>query len=127
MLDGDRQWHKSMVGLRVTEIPRSCSFCTITVLEPGALVVPDALLDERFTDNPLVVSGPRLRFYVGFPIESPSGERIGALCVYDETPRSAETVDVVLLRNLALVLQNELWHPLETADTDASGAEAAPE
>lgn len=132
VLDGDRQWHKSAVGLTVNEIPRSSSFCTITVLEPAALVVPDALLDERFKENPLVVSGPRLRFYAGFPIESPSGERIGALCVYDENPRSAEAVDVVLLRELALVLQNELWHPLEAAeagavDADVAQAAAAPE
>jgi len=109
VLDGDRQWHKSVVGLTDTEIPRSSSFCTVTVLEPAALVVPDALLDDRFRTNPLVVSGPRLRFYAGFPIESPSGERIGALCVYDEMPRSVADVDVVLLRELALVLQNELW------------------
>ena len=109
VLDGDRQWHKSTVGLAVSEIPRSASFCTVTVLEPAALVVPDALLDDRFRDNPLVVSGPRMRFYAGFPIESPSGERIGALCVYDQNPRSDEGVDVVLLRELALLLQNELW------------------
>ena len=109
VLDGDRQWHKSTVGLAVAEIPRSASFCTVTVLEPAALVVPDALLDTRFRDNPLVVSGPKLRFYAGFPIESPSGERIGALCVYDQNPRTDEGVDVVLLRELALLLQNELW------------------
>jgi hypothetical protein len=109
VLDGDRQWHKSVVGLAATQIPRSSSFCTVTVLEPAALVVPDALLDDRFRHSPLVVSGPRLRFYAGFPIEAPSGERIGALCVYDEQPRSAADVDVVLLRELALVLQNELW------------------
>jgi hypothetical protein len=123
VLDGDRQWHKSVVGLRATEIPRSNSFCAVTVLEPAALVVPDALLDERFRNNPLVVSGPQLRFYAGFPIESPSGERIGALCVYDETPRPAEGVDVVLLRELALVLQNELWHP-SVGHTDAAADDA---
>lgn len=131
VLDGDRQWHKSMVGLDVTEIPRSSSFCTVTVLEPAALIVPDATLDDRFRDNPLVVDGPRLRFYAGFPIESPTGERIGALCVYDEQPRSAESVDVVLLRELALVLQNELWRPVDTHATDpatqAGQDTAAPE
>jgi hypothetical protein len=122
VLDGDRQWHKSVVGLQVPEIPRSSSFCTVTVLEPTALIVPDALLDERFKDNPLVVGGPRLRFYAGFPIESPTGERIGALCVYDENPRSGEGVDVVLLRELALVLQNELWHPSAPAGTVGDAA-----
>ena len=118
VLDGDRQWHKSVVGLGTTEIPRSSSFCTVTVLEPAALIVPDALLDDRFRDNPLVVAGPRLRFYAGFPIEAPSGERIGALCVYDQEPRTEEAVDVVLLRELALLLQNELWQSAGAAAGD---------
>jgi hypothetical protein len=109
VLDGERQWHKSVVGLDAAEIPRGDSFCTVTVLGAGALIVPDALLDDRFKHNPLVTAGPRLRFYAGFPIESPSGERIGALCVFDEAPRPVDGVDVVLLRELALVLQNELW------------------
>lgn len=121
VLDGDRQWHKSTVGLAVTEIPRSESFCTVTVLEPAALIVPDALLDHRFRNNPLVVSGPRLRFYAGFPIESPSGERIGALCVYDQDPRSEEGVDLVLLRELALLLQNELWQSAGAVSSDPAG------
>jgi len=125
VLDGDRQWHKSTVGLDVAEIPRSSSFCTITVLEPAALVVPDALLDERFRDNPLVVAGPRLRFYAGFPIESPSGERIGALCVYDQRPRTQEGVDIVLLRELALLLQNELWQSAEDGGGQRPGDRSA--
>jgi hypothetical protein len=123
VLDGDRQWHKSIVGLQVSEIPRSSSFCTVTVLEPDALIVPDALLDDRFKSSPVVVAGPRLRFYAGFPIESPSGERIGALCVYDENPRAADGVDVVLLRELALVLQNELWHPAGSETLEITDAE----
>jgi len=120
VLDGDRQLHKSVVGLTGAEIPRSSSFCTVTVLEPTALVIPDARLDERFHNNPLVVAGPQLRFYAGFPIEAPSGERIGALCVYDHAPRPAREVDVVLLRELALLLQNELWRLNGSADTDPS-------
>ncbi|MEC5183744.1 hypothetical protein RCH12_001199 [Cryobacterium sp. MP_3.1] len=116
VIDGDRQWHKATVGLAVFDIPRSESFCTVTVLESAALVVPDARLDPRFRNNPLVVSGPRLRFYAGFPIESPSGERIGALCVYDQNPRSQEDVDLVLLRELALLLQYELWQTAGAVD-----------
>ena len=126
VLDGDRQWHKSTVGLEVAEIPRSSSFCTVTVLEPAALVVPDALLDERFRDNPLVVAHPKLRFYAGFPIESPSGERIGALCVYDQRPRTEEGVDVVLLRELALLLQNELWQSADAGGGDRTDGRAEP-
>jgi hypothetical protein len=125
VLDGDRQWHKAVVGLGTREIPRSSSFCTVTVLEPAALVVPDALLDERFRNNPLVRSSPHLRFYAGFPIESPSGERIGALCVYDQEPRAETDVDVVLLRELALVLQNELWRSVDRPEVQSAGVDAA--
>jgi hypothetical protein len=125
VLDGERQWVKSVVGLPAMEVRRSSSFCSTTVLEPVALVVPDALLDARFTDNPLVTGGPRLRFYAGFPIESPAGERIGALCVYDVSPRAAEGFDVVLLRELALVLQNELWQPAPRPATAPGPSSAA--
>ena len=59
----------------------------------------DALQDERFCDHPLVVGEPHIRFYAGFPIESPSGERMGTLCIFDTVPRSADDVDLVSLRN----------------------------
>jgi GAF domain-containing protein len=75
-------------------------------------VVPDALADERFRDNPLVLGEPHIRFYAGYPVESPSGERIGALCVFDPEPRRADDVDTVLLREFALMMQSELWRPI---------------
>jgi hypothetical protein len=106
--DGDRQWHKSSVGLEHKEVPRSTSFCTITIQTPGALVVGDAFDDERFRDRPLAPGEPNIRFYAGFPVESASGERIGALCVFDTEPRPADEVDQVLLRELALMVQAEL-------------------
>lgn len=63
--------------------------------------------------HPLVVGAPHTRFYAGFPIESPSGERIGVLCVFDPEPRVDE-VDTVLLRELALMVQAELRRPQTT-------------
>ena len=75
------------------------------------MVVPDAFADERFRDNPFVHGEPHFRFYAGFPVESPSGERIGALCVFDLEPRPASDVDLVLLRELAIMVQSELWSP----------------
>jgi len=120
VIDRDRQWHKARVSLDPDEVPRSSSFCTVTIQGPEPMVVADAMLDERFRESPLVVGEPHIRFYAGFPIESPSGERIGALCVFDPEPRPDGQVDLVLLRELALMVQRELRHPPRTdrPDTD---------
>lgn len=106
--DRDRQWDKANVGPLPQETPRSTSFSDVTIREPGPLVVADAVIDPQFRDNPLVVGEPYIRFYAGFPVESPSGERIGALCVFDPMPRPAGEIDLVLLRELALAVQGEL-------------------
>jgi hypothetical protein len=108
VIDRDREWHKSMSGTDVDEVARSSSFCNVTIRNRGAMVVGDAHEDERFSDNPLVVGDPGIRFYAGFPVESPTGERIGALCVYDPKPRIAADVDESMLRQLALLIQAEL-------------------
>ena len=106
--DNDRQWDKANVGPMQPEIPRSYSFSAVTIRNPGPLVVADAQVDKQFRDNPLVLGEPYIRFYAGFPVESPSGERIGALCVFDSSPRPAGEIDLVLLRELALAVQSEL-------------------
>ncbi|MDQ1580653.1 MAG: hypothetical protein QOD05_1428 [Microbacteriaceae bacterium] len=106
--DNDRQWHVSSVGLDLKEVPRVSSFSTITILESGPMIVSDARTDERFRDNPLVHGESHIRFYAGFPVESASGERIGALCVFDPEPRPADEVDSGILRALALMVQREL-------------------
>ena len=106
--DHDRQWDKANVGPFPQEIPRSRSFTDVTIRDPGPLVVADAQTDPRFRANPLVVGEPFIRFYAGFPVESPSGERIGALCVLDPMPRPVGEIDLVLLRELALAVQGEL-------------------
>ena len=72
-------------------------------------MVPDALQDPRFEANAQVVGDPYIRFYAGYPIESPSGERIGALCVFDPEPRADPEIDRVVLRELARLLQREIW------------------
>ncbi|MBG6213002.1 MAG: GAF domain-containing protein [Cryobacterium sp.] len=115
IIDHDRQWHKARVGLEATQLPRSESFCAITIDGEGPLIIEDARTDARFSDNPLVHGDPRIRFYAGFPIESPSGERIGALCVFDPKPRALAEVDQVLLRELALLVQRELRVPARRA------------
>ena len=108
VIDRDRQWNKAAIGEAGASLPRQDSLCAITIEGPGPFIVPDARSDDRFRQNPVVVGGPKIRFYAGFPIESPSGERIGALCVFDPHPRAADDVDQVLLRELALLVQREL-------------------
>jgi len=108
ILDRDRQLSLATSGSDLREIPRSSSFCDAAILTRDGMVVPDARADDRFSGNPLVVGSPRLRFYAGFPIESPSGERVGALCVFDPSPRSVADVDMVFLRELAMLVQTEL-------------------
>ena len=111
VIDHDRQWHKARVGVAAPEIPRADSLCAYTIAGDGPFVVEDAQKDQRFSQNPLVLGDSLIRFYAGFPIESPSGERIGSLCVFDPAPRSLAEVDQVLLRELALLVQRELRVP----------------
>ena len=109
--DHHRHWIKAGVGAEVTEFLRAESVCDTTIKADGAVVVGDLSQDPRFDRLPMVVDAS-IRFYAGFPVESPTGERIGALCVFDPEPRTSG-VDEVLLRELAMLVQAELWHPAE--------------
>ena len=87
LVDENRIWFKSNVGLEsFIETPRDGSFCQQTLVNEELLEIPDATLDERFWDNPMVTAHPDLRFYCGVPIKLPMGEIIGAICVLDLKP-----------------------------------------
>jgi hypothetical protein len=110
VIDHDRQWNKSRSGvIELEEFPREGSACAVTIKETGAFIIPDTLDDDRFRSHDFVAGEPHIRFYAGFPVEAPSGERIGALCIMDDSPRAKGEVDEVLLRELALLVQAELW------------------
>ena len=108
LVDTDRQWFKSRVGMAATGTPRDVSFCGHAILQDDPLVVPDALSDERFLDNPIVVGGPKVRFYAGVPLRSLDGLPLGTLCVVDTNPRELSPFDLHTLVELAKLVEYEI-------------------
>ena len=88
LVDADRQWFKSHYGIDATETPRDIAFCAHAINRPNEpLIVNDADEDERFFDNPMVIGGPKVKFYAGAPLSTKDGLAIGTLCVVDTKPR----------------------------------------
>jgi diguanylate cyclase (GGDEF)-like protein len=108
LVDENRQWFKSAVGLDVKETPRDISFCGHALLADDILLIENALLDERFHDNPLVVDDPKLRFYAGCPLKIPNGSKVGTLCLLDMEPRSLDATERELLHDLARIAEQEI-------------------
>lgn len=108
LVDSNRQWFKSRMGLEVEETSRDISFCGHAILGNEAFVVNDASKDPRFFDNPLVTGVPHIRFYAGQPIRTTHGFKIGTLCLIDSQPREFPARDIEDLTDLARMVENEL-------------------
>jgi diguanylate cyclase (GGDEF)-like protein len=109
LIDENRQWFKSEVGLGEKENGLKDSFCAHAILgAPEPMVVGDARDDPRLADNPMVLQDPNLRFYAGQPIAAPGGEPLGTLCVFDDRARDVTDFDAVVLGELAAMVEAEI-------------------
>lgn len=115
LVDADRQWLKSIVGLNAFEASRDSAFCSHVVAQNKELVVTDTLADKRFADNPMVTGEPRARFYAGAPLTMPDGSCIGTLCLFDTSPRKFSIAEMEVLRDLRDLVLEEIGRKREVA------------
>jgi anti-sigma regulatory factor (Ser/Thr protein kinase) len=108
LVDADRQWFKSRVGVSVTETARAVSFCTHAIQNRDLFIVPDARHDERFRENPFVVGDPEIRFYAGAPLVTPDGHALGTLCVLDKVARTLSREQLEALGALCRQAEGQL-------------------
>jgi GAF domain-containing protein len=108
LVDENRQWFKSRVGLSISETSREIAFCSRAILQSDIFIVPDTLQDERFRNNPLVVSEPNIRFYAGAPLITEEGYALGTLCVVDRTPREVSPDQKEALKALSRLVLAQL-------------------
>ncbi len=108
LIDRERQWFKSRYGIDVTQMPRSVSFCGHQMKDDEVLVVPDVRADPRFSNNPLVLQAPNIRFYAGCLLRDANGESLGTFCLIDKRPRDFSAHEVDTLRELARMVEAEL-------------------
>ncbi len=100
LVDEQREWFKSKIGVNISEVPRNLSFGNYIILEREMLIISNILQDERFVNHPLVISHPYCRFYVGIPLINAHGFALGSLCIMDTMPRNLNITQVKALKGL---------------------------
>ena len=108
LIDGARQWTKSIIGTPAVEMPRDQSVCAFTILQDDIFEVTDLLRHDALADSPWVREGPVTRYYAGVPVEAPSGERVGTLCIIDRLPRRLDLRQRNLLKDIGRLVEAEL-------------------
>jgi adenylate cyclase len=108
IIDANRQWFKSACGIDRGQTDRAISFCGHAILQNEPLIIPDALLDDRFYDNPLVTDDPKFRFYAGCPLQTASGHKVATLCIGDRCPREFASEQVNVLKSLAAIAEDQI-------------------
>ena len=119
LVDRDRQWFKSRVGLNATETPRDISFCGHAVAAKATLNIPDASQDPRFADNPLVTNDPNIRFYAGVPLITHDYYALGTLCAIDSQPHNLTEAQIRQLEALSRLVVNQLELRLNRNSTES--------
>lgn len=115
LVDDDRQWMKSAIGIQVTETTREVSFCAHAINYPEeTFIIEDATKDKRFFDNPMVIGGPKVVFYAGVPLINPEGYPLGTLCVVDHSPKKLSANQIESLKSLA----RQVSHLMELRKTN---------
>ncbi len=118
LVDKNRVWYKSVVGFQFREIERQNSFSTYAIESDEIFIIQDTLADDRFKNNPLVIDGPKIRFFAGFPLKAESGERVGCLFIADRIPRKLSEAEVVTLKDLTHWVELELQKKSLPADSN---------
>lgn len=108
LVDENRQWFKSAQGLDASETPREISFCGHAINQDGLFIIPNAVEDARFYDNPLVTEAPNIRFYAGYPLKLRQGINLGTLCLIDSKPKHLDEEDKQLLNDLGAMIEQEI-------------------
>ena len=112
LVDRDRQWFKSHLGIDIGETHRDLSMCAHAILADDVFIITDALHDNRFAENPYVAGAARMRFYAGVPLTVSNGHHVGTLCIMDHRPRALDDDQIERLRDLGRMVEAELEpHP----------------
>lgn len=116
LVDGHRQWFKSCIGLTARETGRDISFCGHAINNSSVFIVPNAAKDPRFSDNPLVTGDPNIRFYAGYPLSAPTGEKIGTLCIISDIPQTLSQEETKVLTELGHLVEEEIVRSVQVRD-----------